>query len=206
MYPVRTPAPALLKLLLPDICWHYPRGEKTIHLTFDDGPEPEVTPAVLQLLHEYRARATFFCIGSRVVQHPDLYKQLSAAGHTTGNHTFSHPAGFRTSHSAYIEDVQRAAACIPSPLFRPPYGQLTPRTYRHLRGWYRIVMWDVLSGDFDHKLDAEKVAQQTIRAIRPGSVVVFHDSLKAAPRMLPALRKVLEHFSKEGYDFKPMMS
>lgn len=205
MYPVRTPATALLKLMLPDICWHYPRNEKSIFLTFDDGPEPEVTPRVLELLREYDAKATFFCIGHRVELYPQLYRQLLDEGHVTGNHTFSHPKGFRTAHSAFMQDIKKASDSIRSTLFRPPYGQLTIRAYRQLRSSYHIVMWDVLSGDFDQRLEADQVAEQTIHAIRPGSVVVFHDSLKAAPRMLPALRKVLEHFSKEGYQFRAII-
>lgn len=200
MYPVRTPG--FLKLLLPDIRWHFPRNQKVIYLTFDDGPEPAVTPQVLDLLLRYMAKATFFCIGSRVEQHPELYNRLMQEGHTTGNHSYSHPRGFRTPHAAYLSDIQKASHNIRSPLFRPPYGQLTVRAYRHLRRQYRIVMWDVLSGDFDVNRSPEQVAARTIRHIRPGSVVVFHDSIKAAPRMLTALEQVLEHFSREGFLFR----
>lgn len=199
MYPVRTPG--FLKLLLPDIRWHFPRNQKIIYLTFDDGPEPDVTPQVLGLLKRYNAKATFFCIGQRVDTHPELYNRLLLEGHGIGNHSYSHPRGFRTPHADYLIDVEKASNCIRSPLFRPPYGQLTVRAYRQLRKKHRIVMWDVLSGDFDVNRSPEDVAYRTIRHIRPGSVVVFHDSLKAAPRMLPALEQVLEHFSLEGFSF-----
>lgn len=200
MYPVRTPG--FLKLLLPDIRWHFPRDEKVIYLTFDDGPEPDVTPQVLGILKRFNAKATFFCIGHRVEQYPQLYSRLLQEGHSTGNHSYSHPRGFSTPATSYLTDVHKASGCIHSKLFRPPYGQLKPKAYLSLRKHYRIVMWDVISGDFDMNRSPEDVAYRTIRHIRPGSVVVFHDSLKAAPRMLPALEQVLEHFSLEGFLFR----
>lgn len=190
--------PLLLRALFPGIIWHGDRNSRTVHLTFDDGPDPVVTPQVLDLLARYNARATFFCVGANVEAHPHLVDRILREGHALGNHTWSHRRGWGTALDDYQHDVERAAACIPSRLFRPPYGRISLGQYHRLRRQYRVVMWDVLSYDWKPERSPQQVAHTVIKALRPGSVVVFHDSPKAAPRMLPALQRLLEHLKQHG--------
>lgn len=176
--------------------------EKIIYLTFDDGPIPGVTPWVLQELQQYNASATFFCIGDNVSMHPEIYQSILAHGHRTGNHTFNHLNGARTSLASYLENTAKAASFIDSGLFRPPYGLITAGQVKALKKKYTIVMWDVLSYDFDQKTSPETCVENVIRNTGPGSVVVFHDSLKAEKNLRNALPAVLEHFSKAGFRFE----
>ena len=191
-----------MKWLYPGVVWNFSRREKVLYLTFDDGPIPDVTPKVLDILARYNAPATFFSIGDNVRKHPDIFRQIQTAGHRIGNHSFHHYNSWKVTATDYIHDVEFATSVIDSDLFRPPYGKLTPRTLWYLRKKFRIVMWDVISCDFDTKVSAEQVYQNVIENVGPGSVVVFHDSLKAAPSMLVALPKVLDYFKKEGYVFR----
>lgn len=191
-----------MKWLYPGVVWNFSRREKVLYLTFDDGPIPDVTPKVLDILVRYNALATFFSIGDNVRKHPDIFRQIQTAGHRIGNHSFHHYNSWKVSATDYIHDVELATSVIDSDLFRPPYGKLTPRTLWYLRKKFRVVMWDVISCDFDTKVSAEQVYQNVIENVGPGSVVVFHDSLKAAPSMLVALPKVLDYFKKEGYVFR----
>ena len=191
-----------MKWLYPGVVWNFSRREKVLYLTFDDGPIPDVTPKVLDILARYNAPATFFSIGDNVRKHPDIFRQIQTAGHRIGNHSFHHYNSWKVSATDYIHDVELATSVIDSDLFRPPYGKLTPRTLWYLRKKFRVVMWDVISCDFDTKVSAEQVYQNVIENAGPGSVVVFHDSLKAAPSMLVALPKVLDYFKKEGYVFR----
>lgn len=191
-----------MKWLYPGVVWNFSRREKVLYLTFDDGPIPDVTPKVLDILVRYNALATFFSIGDNVRKHPDIFRQIQTAGHRIGNHSFHHYNSWKVTATDYIHDVEFATSVIDSDLFRPPYGKLTPRTLWYLRKKFRVVMWDVISCDFDTKVSAEQVYQNVIENVGPGSVVVFHDSLKAAPSMLVALPKVLDYFKKEGYVFR----
>ena len=191
-----------MKWLYPGVVWNFSRREKVLYLTFDDGPIPDVTPKVLDILARFNALATFFSIGDNVRKHPDVFRQIQTAGHRIGNHSFHHYNSWKVSATDYIHDVELATSVIDSDLFRPPYGKLTPRTLWYLRKKFRVVMWDVISCDFDTKVSAEQVYQNVIENVGPGSVVVFHDSLKAAPSMLVALPKVLDYFKKEGYVFR----
>ena len=191
-----------MKWLYPGVVWNFSRREKVLYLTFDDGPIPDVTPKVLDILARYNALATFFSIGDNVRKHPDIFRQIQTAGHRIGNHSFHHYNSWKVTATDYIHDVELATSVIDSDLFRPPYGKLTPRTLWYLRKKFRVVMWDVISCDFDTKVSAEQVYQNVIENVGPGSVVVFHDSLKAAPSMLVALPKVLDYFKKEGYVFR----
>jgi peptidoglycan-N-acetylglucosamine deacetylase len=191
-----------MKWLYPGVVWNFSRREKVLYLTFDDGPIPDVTPKVLDILARYNAPATFFSIGDNVRKHPDIFRQIQTAGHRIGNHSFHHYNSWKVTATDYIHDVEFATSVIDSDLFRPPYGKLTPRTLWYLRKKFRVVMWDVISCDFDTKVSAEQVYQNVIENVGPGSVVVFHDSLKAAPSMLVALPKVLDYFKKEGYVFR----
>ncbi len=207
-YLIKTPA--VLRKLYPASCiWNYSRTEKILYLSFDDGPHPVATPFVLDLLKQYNAAATFFCVGKNVVQYPEIYKRILNEGHKTGNHTFNHLNGRKSPDKEYMDNIKEAAKYIDSDLFRPPYGRLTNFQARLLTNVennkkqraFKIVMWDVLSADFDRSLSGEKCTANVIRNARQGSVVVFHDSEKAFPRLEKSLPEVLKHFTGEGYAF-----
>ena len=179
-----------------------PTREKILYLTFDDGPHPEATPFVLDELKKAGAKATFFCIGKNVQAFPQIYKRILLEGHRVGNHTQNHLNGWKTPDKQYIENVREAALYIDSDLFRPPYGRISAFQSNLLRETpfqYTIIMWDVLSADFDRSLTAEKCTRHVIRHARPGSIVVFHDSEKAFDRLRTALPVVLKHFGDKGY-------
>ncbi len=200
-FPVKTPW--ALKKLFPSYLWEVPNSPKTLYLTFDDGPTPEVTPWVLDILDHYSAKATFFCLGKNVSMYPSLFQEMMDRGHTTGNHTQNHVKGWKTSVGEYLIDVERAAAVISSRLFRPPYGQITPRQGRTLRkNGYLIVMWDVISFDWDKEITEEKCLQNVLKHTVGGSIIVFHDSKKAQRNMQYALPHVLEYFCELGFHFK----
>lgn len=200
-YLVKTPW--WLKKLYPACIWALPAEEKVVYLTFDDGPHPTATPFVLEELKKYNARATFFCLGKNVAQYPELYSRLLNEGHAVGNHTFNHKNGWKTRDLTYFNDITAAGNYIDSLLFRPPYGKITPWQIRHLRGalGMKIIMWSVLSADFDQKISPTTCAQNTILAVNPGSIVVFHDSEKAWVNLAYALPKVLAYLSEKGYRF-----
>lgn len=185
------------------LVWKMPADEKALYLTFDDGPHETATPFILQQLKEYNAKATFFCIGKNVKAHPEIYERLLDEGHAVGNHTFNHLNGWKTKNKLYVNDINEAAGYIDSTLFRPPYGRISPFVAKMLtkKIGYKIIMWHVLSGDFDEELSGDKCAENVLLNSRPGSIIVFHDSEKAWPRMSYALPKILNHFAKEGYRF-----
>lgn len=199
MFPARVPG--VLRLFMPGFKWSVHTKERELFLTFDDGPIPEVTPWVLDVLADFDAKASFFCIGRNCADHPELLQRIRAEGHAVGNHTWDHPRGRRTGSFAYLRSVLRCQAMTGSRLFRPPYGSITRRQAAALRRRFEIVMWDVLSMDFDQQLDGETCLRNVVRNVRPGSIVVFHDSLKAEQRLRHALPRVLEHFKARGYRF-----
>ena len=202
-YFVKTPW--WLKKLNPGCIWNIRTEERIIYLSFDDGPNELATPFVLDQLAAYRAKATFFCLGKNVAAEPELYKQIIQQGHRVGNHTYDHQNGWKTSDATYFENIRRAAKYIDSDLFRPPYGRMTAFQRKQLRSaaWgYRIVMWNVLSGDFDQKISGDQAALNVLSSAGPGSIVIFHDSVKAFPRLELALPKVLTYFSTRGYRFE----
>ncbi len=171
----------------------------TVYLTFDDGPHPDVTPKVLALLEKYGAKATFFCVGENVQRYPGIYAQILAGGHRVGNHTQHHKNGWKTDTDSYVADVAEARQYIDSPLFRPPYGRIRKAQAAQLQQQgYRIVMWEVLAGDFDATQTAKQCAVRILRHSKGGSIIVLHDSLKSAPRCLPALELVLRTFRRRG--------
>lgn len=196
--------PRYLRLAYPGAVWNIPTQEKVLYLTFDDGPVPEVTLKVLELLKSYEAKATFFCIGDNVRKHPDVYARVLQDGHTVGNHTFHHYNAWKTDRRTFLNDTQAAAQIIDSKLFRPPYGKLTPLTLMGIRKNYRIIMWDVISCDFDINVPKEQVWTNVRDHAKPGSIVVFHDSLKASVNMFHALEKTLEHFAQDGFSFQSL--
>ncbi|MBN8855735.1 MAG: polysaccharide deacetylase family protein [Sphingobacteriales bacterium 50-39] len=208
-YLVKTPW--WLKKWYPGLIWDIPPAtdEKVLYLTFDDGPHPRATPFVLDTLRTYGAKATFFCIGKNVQEHPHLYRRILEEGHRTGNHTQHHVNGWKTRDKAYLDDVRQAARYIDSDLFRPPYGRISAFQASLLRKppfEYKVIMWDVLSADFDRKLSPERCSRNVIRHAGPGSIVVWHDSEKAFPRLEAALPVVLGHFQERGYRFESLGS
>ena len=202
MYLVKTPQ--VIQNLFPNFTWRIPTSEKTLYLTFDDGPIPEITPWVLEQLRQAQARATFFCVGQNVDRHPEIFESLKLEGHAAGNHTFRHLNGWHTENVPYFQDVRRCARRVKSVLFRPPYGKLKPGQTHFLQRHYRIVMWDVLSADFDTQVTPQRCLDNVLSKVEPGSIVVFHDSLKAFPRLSYTLPRVLEHFSALGYRFESL--
>ena len=197
--------PALIRWLNPRSVWRIPSSEKVLYLTFDDGPIPEITPWVLDTLREADAKATFFCVGDNVRKYPDLYERICMEGHSTGNHTFNHLNGWRTPTDAYLHNVAQCAGLVNSDLFRPPYGRLRASQRAALRRTYKIVMWDVLSGDFDPGITSEKCLHNVVAHAKAGSVVVLHDSLKAARHLRFVLPRILAYFSQKGYRFDPIV-
>ena len=191
----------LLSFFYPSLLWHVPAKDKILYLTFDDGPIPEVTPWVLEELKKRNVKATFFCIGDNVRKYPMIFQSIRENGHTTGNHTYHHLNGWNTADKKYSEDIELANKLISSRLFRPPYGKIRISQISALKKKYRIVMWDVLSKDYDINLNGEHCYQRVIKSAQPGSVIVFHDSLKAQDRIRFALPKVMDHFIKMGYTF-----
>lgn len=199
MYLVHTPQ--YVQALFPGLTWKMPSGQKEIYLTFDDGPIPEVTPWVLDLLRQYGAKATFFCVGDNVRKYPEVYQRIISEGHGVGNHTQNHLSGWSTENISYFHNIRHCARIVNSGLFRPPYGKLRPSQIQFLSRHYRIIMWDVLSADFDNDITPEACFLNVIQHAEQGSIVVFHDSLKAQTNLRYALPLVLEHFKSEGYSF-----
>lgn len=182
------------------------QGEKTIYLSFDDGPHPIITPFVLDQLKSFEARATFFCIGKNVNLYPEVYRRILDEEHSVGNHTYNHLNGWKTEDELYLADVHKAFKLIDSKLFRPPYGRIKSFQARKLQYVMNgikpvIVMWDVLSGDFDTSISAETCVANVLLHAGPGSIIVFHDSEKAFPRLENALPVILKFYAEKGYKF-----
>lgn len=204
-YFVKTPG--WLKRIYDSYIWSMPPGEKILYLTFDDGPHPQATPFVLRVLKQYNATATFFCIGKNVVAHPDLYRQIINEGHSIGNHTYNHLNGWKVSNEAYMSDIILASREIDSHLFRPPYGRITSFQAKNLKAAMhgrdvKVVMWDVLSADFDTACTPKQCLSNVLLGSVPGSIIVFHDSEKAFPRLEYTLPRVLKYFTEKGYAFR----
>lgn len=204
MYFIKTPF--LLKKLYPKRIWDKASKEKVLYLTFDDGPHPAITPYVLDELKKYKAKATFFCIGKNVEQYFDTYEAIKNEQHTVANHTQNHLNGFKTTNEDYIANISEAKKCISSNLFRPPYGRCTSFQAKIINQQLnmQIVMWDVLSGDFDKEITGEQCAQNVLLHAKEGSIIVFHDSEKAFERLKIALPKTLDYFANKGFSFKAL--
>jgi peptidoglycan/xylan/chitin deacetylase (PgdA/CDA1 family) len=203
MYLVKTPW--LLKKLYPKLIWNVKQSSRCIYLTFDDGPIPIVTPFVLNILKQYNAKATFFCIGDNVRKHPDIFEEVKKDGHAIGNHTYNHLKGWKTEDNTYLENFTKTDNLLHTNLFRPPYGRIKRSQVKLLKKakpGLKIIMWTVLSGDFDINLKPEKCLGNVLKNTSSGDIVLFHDSLKAYERMEYALPRAMEYWSKEGYEFK----
>jgi len=179
-----------------------PHREKIIYLTFDDGPVPDATPEVLDILSEFRVQATFFLVGDNVRKHPDIFNRVMLEGHGIGNHTFHHLNGWQTPPGAYIEDVYRCREYFDTKLFRPPYGRFTPSQYFLLRKDFKFILWSVLTYDFHRHTTPAQCLKNAIDHTQNGSIVVFHDSLKSIDNVRFALPGFLEHFLKLDYRFE----
>lgn len=205
-FPVKTPK--FIQRLFPNYLWKKASLSKTIYLTFDDGPTPEITQWTLDTLKHYNAKATFFCIGDNVKKHPSIFDNLIKEGHTIGNHTFNHLKGWNTNTEDYINNTEKAQEVINPKhkhLFRPPFGKIKRRQAKLLiNKGYKIVMWSVLSYDWEVSVSQEKCLKNVLKNTSSGSIVVFHDSVKASKNMQYALPKMLDHFSKKGYQFKSL--
>jgi peptidoglycan/xylan/chitin deacetylase (PgdA/CDA1 family) len=199
MYFIKTPE--LLKRIYPNQIWSIPNNEKKLYLTFDDGPTPGITEGILKELQKFSAKATFFLVGENALRYPDLVKSIKAEGHSIGNHTFHHLNGWQSNTKSYLKDVLKCEDVLQSKLFRPPYGRITRSQTKLMVNRYKVVMWDVLSGDFDHSISKERCLNNVIENTKEGSIIVFHDSIKAAARMQYALPKTLEYFSEKGFTF-----
>lgn len=202
MYFVKTPS--ILKWFYPEALWEMPRSEKTIYLTFDDGPIPAITPWVLDILDEYHAKATFFCVGDNVKKYPEVFAEVKERGHAVGNHTFKHISGWKTSKEQYLADVEEANQYIQSPLFRPPYGKMTKPQIRELSKTYKVVYWDVLSGDFDRNMDYRTCLKNLKSKVESGSIVVFHDSYKSERILRQVLPEMMDYWHNEGFSFQKL--
>ena len=202
MYLVKTPW--LLKAVYPSLTWNKSRDNHCIYLTFDDGPIPIVTPFVLNILKQYQAKATFFCIGDNVSKHPEEFELVKNAGHNIGNHTFNHLKGWKTDGKTYTDNFLKTDDILHTNLFRPPYGRIKRSQIKLLKQAkpnLDVIMWDVLSGDFDQDLSPEDCLQNVLKHTENGSIIVFHDSLKAFDRLEYVLPKAMEEWSRKGYEF-----
>ena len=213
--------PQFVQRIFPERVWAFPNNNNDVYLTFDDGPIPEVTPWVLSLLKKHQVKGTFFCIGDNISKYPEIFQQLISEGHSVGNHTFNHLNGWKMETDEYIGNCDKfneiLRSCLPlndnsalktqySALFRPPFGKITSKqaTILQKKG-YKIIMWDVLSADFDTSISKEKCLENVINNIQSGSIIVFHDSLKAEEKLRYVLPKVLEHIKKLGFKCQPII-
>ncbi len=198
-------APLWIRMLYPTgLIWRIPTNKREIFLTFDDGPVPEATPLALEILKKYNVKATFFCVGANVQKYPEVYEMLGKNGHTTGNHTFRHVKAWKTGYNTYLSEVEECSKLVNSNLFRPPHGQINRKIARKLCPDFKIIMWTALSGDYNKKLSGEQCLANAIKNTRPGSIIVFHDSIKARERMQYALPLYIEYCLKEGYSFSTL--
>jgi peptidoglycan/xylan/chitin deacetylase (PgdA/CDA1 family) len=197
----------LFEILFPNYVWRIKTAERKIYLTFDDGPIPEVTEWVLEQLQLFNVKATFFCVGENVLKYPEIFKKVIAAGHHVGNHTQNHLKGWQTKNDLYLRNFAECQNSLESiakgqsPLFRPPYGQLKPSQAKEILKTHKVLMWSVLIRDYDKDFKAEKCLENAIRKTQCGSIVLFHDSLKAQKNLYYVLPKYLDYFSKKGYEF-----
>lgn len=193
--------PRLVKSLFSKLTWQIFNETNTIYLTFDDGPVPGVTEWVLDILKEYSIKASFFCVGENVSKHPEIFERIKREGHSVGNHTFNHLNGWKCDLNTYLDNIKQADELIDSKLFRPPHGRIRHKAISELMPRYEIVMWDVLSIDYNAKIDEKTCIKNVLQNVQPGSIIVFHDSYKAEKNLKAALPKCIEALLREGYNF-----
>ena len=193
--------PKFIQSLFSSLTWKIPSKERTVYLTFDDGPTKEVTSSLLDILNTEKVKATFFCLGKNVEKHPDLFQEIKLQGHGVGNHSNTHINGWRTNKKQYIEDVDAADKLINSDLFRPPYGKLNLKSKKALQKKYKIIMWDVAGGDFDKTLSVQQVIENVTHNVKPGSIVVLHDNQKFKETILSALPVIIKELKAAHYNF-----
>jgi len=193
--------PIFVKKLYKSLYWNLSREKKTLYLTFDDGPTPDITEKVLGLLNRFKAKATFFVLGRNVDRYSSIYNSVLEQGHAPGNHTYSHLQGWKTRNKEYFKDIELAGITVHSKLFRPPYGKITRPQLLHLRKLYSIIMWDIMSYDYSPMVTPQQCFGYVQNHAAPGSIIVFHDSVKASKNMFYALEKTLDYFSERGYAF-----
>jgi peptidoglycan/xylan/chitin deacetylase (PgdA/CDA1 family) len=199
--------PSLIQKIFSERIWRIDTDEKILYFTFDDGPHPDATSFVLEELKRYNAKATFFCVGRNVKENFAVYERIISEGHRVGNHTFNHLNGWKTNDKIYVEDIAKAAKIIDSNLFRPPYGKITGFQAKAIQGnklHLKIIMWEVLSGDFDPSVNGENCYLNVVKNAKPGSVVVFHDSVKSLATLQHALPRLLKYYNDEGYFFQAL--
>lgn len=196
--------PFFYRMLFPETVWRIHRKQRTVYLTFDDGPIPEVTPWVLDTLDHYGVKATFFCVGDNVRRNPELFQEIIKRGHTVGNHTMNHMQSMKVTTRTYLRNVAMANELIGSRLFRPPHGLMRWGTARLLKNHFTLVMYDLVTRDYSKKLNGEQVLHNVKKYARKGSIIVFHDSLKAEKNMKYALPLAIEWLKKKGYEIKPI--
>jgi peptidoglycan-N-acetylglucosamine deacetylase len=196
--------PSWIRFFFPRFVWKMKTEDNVVHVTFDDGPHPEITPWVLDQLDDYNAKATFFCVGENVVRYPEVYRMIIARGHAVGNHTYQHLNGWNSNDAVYLDDIAKAREVINSNLFRPPYGKIRSRQVKKMQQRFghqlQIIMWDVLSADFDTSFSKEQCLQNVLDHVEKGSIIVFHDSEKANENLRYVLPRVLQQLSQEGME------
>jgi peptidoglycan/xylan/chitin deacetylase (PgdA/CDA1 family) len=191
--------PRLLSRTFTSLTWEIPSDDRAVYLTFDDGPTPGITEWVMDQLAEYDAKGTFFCLGNNVKNNPGIYNEILQRGHSVGNHSYSHVKGFSMKPDRYLENIKEAGEWIESSLFRPPYGRILPSQVKLLQKDYRIIMWTVLSVDYNARISGEQVVRNVVENVGPGSIIVFHDSVKASKNLYHALPRVLEFLTVNNY-------
>lgn len=181
--------------------WNIPNEENKVYLTFDDGPTEGVTQQVLEILDKYNIKATFFCLGRNIDRYKSIFNNIIEKGHSVGNHSYSHLNGWKTENTEYFNDIEYASTIIENKIYRPPYGKIKPSQYKELKQHYKLIMWDVLTGDYNKKLSGEDCYTNVVDNVKSGSVIVFHDSEKAKENLLYALPKTIEYLLKQGFGF-----
>ncbi len=198
----RVRLPGFFTSLFKDVVWRLDETDKVVYLTFDDGPIPEITPWVLELLEKEDVKATFFCVGENVQKYPEVYHQILKGGHSVGNHTFNHLQGLDSNDHDFFRNIEKAGEYIDSDLFRPPHGWLKHAQYKFLKNKFRIIMWDLISCDYDRRIKPEKVLKNVTDFVRPGSILTFHDSVKAKNNLMKALPLSIKWMKEQGYRFE----
>ena len=198
----RAKTPKLFQTIFPSLVWKNTTTEKKVWLTFDDGPSPEITPFILDILQRNNVKATFFCLGKQIEKYPEITQRIETENHIIGNHSFSHPNGLTTCTKKYLKDVEKCQNLIPkTTLFRPPFGKIYPWQINKLRNHYKIIMWDVMGLDFDKKTSKEKCLSNVVNNVENGSIIVLHDNEKSFKNLQFALPKIIEILKERGFAF-----